>query len=354
VSVLSGVIVYFYKRLYQLLTVLGSVVLRTGRSNIGLPPELVAYIWSFLTLKDLVKFGQTSHANYRLVRGALRNTVHRLVAPFTSKGGVDRFMNMLRSERAVISGSMALFPLIFCNFSGTVSIGSFWVPHDMDIYEPKTTKGGSGVLKYLLEVEGYEEQNLEERSLQEQYDAWRGIRQMKNVVRDGFRVDIVTSSSSSAVSPIFYFHSTPVINWISPEGLFSAYPKLTCARRGLLNPMALDRTRFIPALPGASVRHSLDKYNIRGFDIRRNPSCWTDDSHPCTFAAKCPITTRNVVDGGCLFVPFTENFERKVFPYDSPYICFWYLGGPSCDGRRRVTDPYVSLRTDADDERFFA
>jgi hypothetical protein len=157
---------------YQLLTTLGSVLLRTGRSNIGLPPEIVAFICSFLTLRDLVKFGQTSHANYRLVCGALRNMVHRLVAPFTSKGGVDRFMSMLRSHRAVISGSMALFPLIFCNFSGTISVGPFWAPHNMDIYEPRTGKGGSGVLKYLLEVEGYKEQNLQEQSLREQYDAW--------------------------------------------------------------------------------------------------------------------------------------------------------------------------------------
>jgi hypothetical protein len=344
---------------YQLKSFIsGPVLLRTGRSNISLPPEIVAYVWSFLTWKDLVKFGRTSRANYRLVRGALRNTVHRLVAPFTLKGGVDRFMGMLRSERAVISGSMALFPLMFCNFSGTNSNGSYWSPRDMDIYEPKRGKDGSGVLKYLLEIEGYEEHNVRERSLREQYDALRGIRQVKKVGRDGICVDIVTSSSSSAISPIFHFHSTPVINWISPEGLFSAYPNLTCARRGLLNPMALDRTRFVPALPGTDVRHSLDKYNIRGFDIRRNPSCWPDDTHPCTFSAQCPIASRNVVDGGCMFVPFTEDFvgglgeTSKVLPYDSPYICFWYLGGPSCDGRRRVSDSYVSLRADANDERF--
>jgi hypothetical protein len=308
--------------------------------------------------KDLLKFGRTSRANYRFVRGALRNTVHRLIAPFTPRGGVERFLSMLRSERAVISGSMALFPLIFCNFSGTNSNELNWSPRDMDIYEPNTGRGSSGVLKYLLEVEEYAEHNIRERSLREQYDARWGIRQVKNVVRDGVHVDIVTSSSSSAISPIFYFHSTPVINWISPEGLFSAYPKLTCARRGLLNPMALDRSRFVPALPGSGVRLSLEKYKIRGFDIRRNPSCWPNDTHYCTFSAECPIASRSVVDGGCMFVPFAEEIgvgsERvlKVFPYDSPYICFWYFGGPSCDGRRRVCDSYVSLRADAEDERF--
>ena len=330
----------------------------TGVLNITLPPEIVAYVWSFLTLRDLLKFGRTSRTNYRVVRGALRNTVYRLISPFTPKGGVDRFFSMLKSERAVISGSMALFPLMFCNFSGTNSNGVYWSPHDMDIYEPKIGKGGSGVVKYMLEVEGYKEQNIRGRSLQEQYDAKRGILQVRNVERGELHVDIVTSLSSSAVSPIFYFHSTPVFNWICPEGLFSAYPKLTCAWRGLLNPMALDRSRFVPALPGEDVRLCLQKYRMRGFDIRRNPSCWPHEDHFCTFSPECPITSRSVVDRGCMFVPFSEISEGGLggtstdFPYDSPYIFFWYLGGPACDGRRRVCESYISLRADAVDERF--
>ena len=341
-----------------ILSSLGPTLLSTGGSNITLPPEIVAYIWAFLTLKDLVKFGCTSRSNYRLVRRALRNTVHRLIAPFTPTAGVDPFLAMLKSERAVISGSMALFPLMFCNFSGTISNEVCWSPRDMDIYEPKTERGGSGVLKYLLEIEGYEEHNIRERSLREQYDGRQGIHQVKNLKRDGIHVDIVTSASSSAISPIFYFHSTQVFNWISPEGLFSAYPKLTCIQRGLLNPMAFDRNHFVPALPGGDVRQSLRKYYFRGFDIRRNPSCWADDKHACTFSAECPIVSRNVVDGGCMFVPFFKDFTgyfeegSTIWPYDSPYILFWYLGGPSCDGRRRVCESYVSLRADAEDERF--
>jgi hypothetical protein len=42
----------------------------------------------------------------------------------------------------------------------------------------------------------------------------------------------------------------------------------------------------------------------------------------------------------------------SVVPYDSPYILFWYLEGPACDRGRRVSDPYMSLRADADNKRF--
>ena len=51
-------------------------------------------------------------------------------------------------------------------------------------------------------------------------------------------------------------------------------------------------------------------------------------------------------------MPFEEVVGRMEVPYDNQYILFWYLGGPPCDGRRRVCDGYVSLRADAEDERF--
>jgi hypothetical protein len=58
-----------------------------------------------------------------------------------------------------------------------------------------------------------------------------------------------------------------------------------------------------------------------------------------------------------MFMPFVDEVpegwnRQKVVPYNSPYILFWYFGGPLCDGRHRVCNAYVSLRVDADDERF--
>jgi len=146
-------------------SIVGVVSLTAGRSNLRLPPEIVAHVWSLLTLKDLVKFGQTSHSNRQLVRSALRNTIFRLISPFTPKEGVNAFLSMMRSERAVISGSMALYPLMFCNFSGTDGHDMRWYPHDMDIYEPQIGKRESGVLKYMVEVEGYKKCVMEPRTL---------------------------------------------------------------------------------------------------------------------------------------------------------------------------------------------
>jgi hypothetical protein len=145
-------------------SIVGTVSLTAGQSNLCLPPEIIAYVWSFLTLKELVKFGRTSRSNHQLVRSALKNTIFRLIAPFTPRKGVNEFLNMMRSERAVISGSMALYPLVFCNFSGTNSSDVRWNPHDMDIYEPEIEEQKSGVLKYMVDEEGYRECTMKLRS----------------------------------------------------------------------------------------------------------------------------------------------------------------------------------------------
>src|ERR1700722_5699223 len=87
----------------------GIVSLSAGQLCTCLPPEIVAYIWSYLTLKDLVKFGHTSCQNYHLVCCAGKNTIYRLIALFRTKGGVDQFLYMMKTEQAVILWSMALW-----------------------------------------------------------------------------------------------------------------------------------------------------------------------------------------------------------------------------------------------------
>jgi len=103
-----------------------------------------------MVIKDILKFAHTSHANFSLFCTALKSTIYHLIAPFTTQYGVDQFLMMLKSERAVISGSVALYALIFCNFSATDSSGVQWLPHDMDVYELHVG-GGSGVLCYMVQ-----------------------------------------------------------------------------------------------------------------------------------------------------------------------------------------------------------
>ena len=54
----------------------GLVVLSTRQGMTTLPMEMVAHIWSYMTIKDLLKWACTSRTNYALYRTALKSTIH--------------------------------------------------------------------------------------------------------------------------------------------------------------------------------------------------------------------------------------------------------------------------------------
>jgi hypothetical protein len=299
---------------------------------------MVAHIWSYLTIQDLLLLSRTSRANHSLVRSAIKSTIYRLIAPFTTEKGVQSFLSVLGSQRSVISGSTALYPIISSNFSGTNRNSKHWLPIDMDIYEPRTSEPISPIIKYMIDVEGFRGCGEKVHTPNQQYITPCGIKRVYCLYKKKLRVDVVTSATASAITPIFHFHSTIVFNWISADGFFSAYPKLTCAHRGLTNPLSFTLNQFVPSLPPASTRSALMKYYKRGFDIRRNPG-----------------TTHNIVDKGTMFISFADdshpNDKSRILPYDNAYILFWYLGGPACGGQQRVCDSYIAYRADAEDER---
>ncbi|KAF8432548.1 hypothetical protein L210DRAFT_3321763, partial [Boletus edulis BED1] len=53
------------------------------------------------------------------------------------------------------------------------------------------------------------------------------IRTVQSFYRGGHKVDLIKSKIDSALSPIFKFHSTTLMNYISADSIFSAYPSLT-------------------------------------------------------------------------------------------------------------------------------
>lgn len=329
-----------------------------GQLTILLPPEMVGEVWSWLTLVDLMRYAYTSTANYRIIQSAINHSLHGLIDRFVSYGGLDRFMAMLRDERAVISGSTALFFMFCCSYTGVNSSRLNWAPADMDIFEPNTGGQPSRVVKYFVESERFTEMSCTRYRAEDIY--YPQAKKVTRLERDRLRIDIITTYSSSSIAGVFGFHSTPVMNWISGDGFFSAYPVLTSSYRGLVNSMTFTLTNFVPALPPPGVQRCLQKYYERGFDIRRNPTCWPKETHICSKDVHCPQTTRNVTDHGSMFVRFKKSDEGEgvrpseenddPIPYKSPYILFWNLGGPSCDGRHRVCSAFVMLR--AEDEAF--
>jgi hypothetical protein len=109
--------------------------------------------------------------------------------------------------------------------------------------------------------------------LDEQYEVPTCVAWVTSIKRGDWCMDIISSVNFNVISPIFSFHLTIVFNWITADSLFSAYPKLTCTHRGLLNLNTFSCNQFVPVSPPASFCCCLKKYYEHGLNIQQNPSC---------------------------------------------------------------------------------
>ncbi|KIN93906.1 hypothetical protein M404DRAFT_74377, partial [Pisolithus tinctorius Marx 270] len=156
--------------------------------------------------------------------------------------------NMLSACDAIVSGSAALrmiLPTNACN----------WPSSDLDIY---VTHYSQAQLYNLLNKYNY---NIvcQNRTCHDDYSPSTIL--TVTTFGNGLKlIDIVVSRTSSALSPIFQFHSTAVMNFFSANSLFCAYPSLTLQHRAMINTGSLQECTF----PPSHIR-ALLKYKQRGF-----------------------------------------------------------------------------------------
>ncbi|KAG6849655.1 hypothetical protein H0H93_006576 [Arthromyces matolae] len=209
------------------------------------------------------------------------------------------FLDILHRTSAVISGSSAL------------AVINPWIydPVDLDVY---VNSYMADVLVNLLKEE-YNMVQVEPPTPQ-QYDEPPGNIFAIYTLRHGpFKVDVV-ESRSSAMSPIFTFHSTAVMNCISSRSIFCAFPHLTSSFRNLgswaFDPM-ISQTIAYRQL-------KLDKYTDRGYEGRWELHEWEDmqDKRPLTQAYH-QFTWRTANDKYCLWFDY-EPGPSDESPYRGP------------------------------------
>ncbi|KAI0705717.1 hypothetical protein C8Q76DRAFT_597440, partial [Earliella scabrosa] len=145
--------------------------------------------------------------------------------------------------------------------SGSVALQFFledekWVPGDLDVYVPDTT-----FLDFTAAIEDPRGLNFThcprdaERSHVDGEDGIRVVR--RYVTTTGRNVDVIRSIVHSPVTPLRYFWSTLVTNFIFPDGCACGFPHATLSRRGLIKdgPLTLKD------------RLAVAKYLERGFEL---------------------------------------------------------------------------------------
>ncbi|KIO11209.1 hypothetical protein M404DRAFT_127276 [Pisolithus tinctorius Marx 270] len=158
-------------------------------------------------------FAATSTTNTKRVRWYLQHQLNIICTPFFPTS--EHLTNILSVCDAVVSGSAALrmvLPANACN----------WPSSDLDIYVPHHSLTQ---LYNLLHKHHYN--IVRNGKLNIQNYSPSTIFTVTTFGNGRSLIDIIVSKTTSALSPIFQFYSTAVMNFFSADSLHCAYPSLT-------------------------------------------------------------------------------------------------------------------------------
>ncbi|KAF9549162.1 hypothetical protein CPC08DRAFT_648284 [Agrocybe pediades] len=263
----------------------------------------------------------------------VREFVANRVAFFLGKFQLDftQTLSLLDRANAVISGSFAQRML----FPGDALMT--YSPGDIDFYIPATSR--SIFLRFFAMYTPYVV--VSSRNTRYYSDA---ISEVLLLVSGKSYINIIVSSNDNAIFPIFYFHSTCVMNFLSSAGIFCAYPELTFNLRNLPNSLHTQTANHARRFQAC-----MKKYWARGFSTAKEVSKWKEFAHhTCYQNFNCPMTIRSTLDAGCFFLPVFDDAETAYSgrsgwgAYGQGGIT-WRLGGLPCNGNGKKVLGYVGL-----------
>ncbi|KAG1792674.1 uncharacterized protein HD556DRAFT_1444348 [Suillus plorans] len=278
--------------------------------------ELQENICDFLNLAELSVFASVSSLCYMGVEEYINGRKLVIFARFVSD--TEHFITLLRRTDAVVSGSCALN--IVQAKEGATEI------NDLDIY---TT------------LQKFED--LELPSPPPGPYNTSGIAKLFRFQKGKQNVDIIVTNLASAVAPVFQFHSTIVMNFISADVIFCAYPAWTLDMLGLIHP----RTYKQNGTNYATIQ-GLAKYMQRGFTLYSDIGELSPHDNRCVKTYYCPHVSRSTNDKGKLAWEFkrTERDTAKgKVRYTDTNAVIWCLGGDQCNNERITGAPSFVFAT---------
>ncbi|KAI5981220.1 hypothetical protein EDD15DRAFT_2336219 [Pisolithus albus] len=148
-----------------------------------------------------------------------------LTRPFFEKA--ENLYDLLAANHAVISGSCALRLLLPEN-------DVCWMPDDLDIYVCESK------VQDLLRTLMASKYKLTSRTAANDAPYTSShIQSVCTLHHNSSRIDVIVSNSSTAISPIFQFHSTVLMNFVTAHSVFCAYPEMTTNQLSLINPFVV-------------------------------------------------------------------------------------------------------------------
>ncbi|KAF8225557.1 hypothetical protein L208DRAFT_419391 [Tricholoma matsutake] len=277
----------------------------TEINSLPLPLQVLYHcfdgIASYVPIPTVISLSRTHTSLTDKLSNHLRRSFEGLLRSRISAPKIGAFCSLLLDTRAVISGSTALHFILR---------DSHWRPGDFDLYTPFGT--GYAVVRWLVVNEGYEivsdgSSNFAFHPATVPMPASAGpcdwltdfdsdilsappkcrpdydfpnpniYRVYKLSSSNNTFIDVVESLTPSFLPTITKFHSTLVMNYLTPTSIVVLYPTLTFKREGILQ------------YRGGVEQGYVQKYEARGFTLHSHP---VDRRQPC--GAACSLTSRIV------------------------------------------------------------
>ena len=272
---------------------------------------------SFCSYPTLCRFRSTSRHADQLVATEIEFRYSKVLRRFVTL--TRQFRDMLNHTGSVLSGSFAV----------AVAGDHMFPPADLDIYT--TEDGFPQVLSFLLEREQFTilldgDPHIE--------DYAGGAKRLIRLLRDSICIDLVVSLTQSPTLPIAHFWSTPVMLFLTGDGICMPYPTSFEKGLGLFNPgrMPMDTELRDPLV---------NKYKARGFSIcEREVDWYSGDDRPRRCAGPhsptCPVNVRHFGDRLCLTTSLKTLDTRSITTAFSGPLAnlttVWWRGGSGCGG----------------------
>jgi hypothetical protein len=309
----------------RLIVVGCAVPLARGPSPIyRLSLEVLGVIMEIAGPQTMIGFAGTCRA----FRKAFLHHMHSMTFRAMNEFGIPprEFMHALLMTSSIVAGSVAV----------NVITGSRFKPSAFDVVTPASEE--HSMLAILGQTIGCV---LVRTSVP--IGMQGTLRMLYEFEHGGRIVRLWIAAGENPTVPVMLTDTTFVMNFISPWGIYCAYPNLTLKRRGLINHFTYSDDDENGTAKFSGISSSFFKYAARGVAFEIDDRSWADaaNKHRCFTSATCPHTIRSLYDTSGLYLSFPIEYDGVPYHIaqntrlDGKYTTIWSLGGGYCNEPQR-------------------